>query len=439
MIVYRHGPTAFTVPELSDLFARSATWRMPRDTSDWRDLVANTPLCVSAWDGPHLVGFARLPTDFVRWANFGEVVVAPAHQRQGIGTELVRRLLDHPRVARVRTFWLGTEDAFAFYERLGFRRDGNGHGMLLVRRDRDVQLVDSKAQTLPSGGGTPETTAFVTSTGRRLVGTLRASGAGGVVVMAHGFTSDRWSKGRFPRMAAALARTGISSLAFDFGGYGESDDVVVTLDSQVEDLRAALAFVRERGLGPVAVLGHSLGSYVALLGYEPNVVAMVLTGAATGPMHYRWEEYFSAEQLRTLRETGHLVVSHREGPRRETVIAGQLLRDFQELDAAPLFSALRCPVLVVHGDGDEEERQLLQHTKAREPLLPSGSRVEVLPGTGHDLLGVYGRVIDLAVEWFVRRLGTAKASFTTGDAAAVGGMRCALEEPGDIVHVRADG
>ncbi len=141
MIEFSHEKEAISLGDLVRLFARGANWKMPLAQEDWRDLLRHSPLVVTAWKDQQLVGFARLLTDFVRWANLYDVVVDPAFQRQGIGSQLVQRLLDHPRVARVRTVWLGTAEGHAFYERFGFVRDGNGHGMLLVRRDRDDQLA----------------------------------------------------------------------------------------------------------------------------------------------------------------------------------------------------------------------------------------------------------------------------------------------------------
>ena len=100
---------------------------------------------------------------------------------------------------------------------------------------------------------------FRNSRGLQLVGDLVPAGASPVpgdptpagdralVVMAHGFASDRHSRGRFPRIAAALAGAGLASLAFDFAGCGESDDDVLTLDHQIDDLHAAIAHARSLG------------------------------------------------------------------------------------------------------------------------------------------------------------------------------------------------
>jgi ribosomal protein S18 acetylase RimI-like enzyme len=49
---------------------------------------------VAAFDGEALVGFARAISDGAFNAYVSTVAVAPAYQRQGIGRELVKRLIE---------------------------------------------------------------------------------------------------------------------------------------------------------------------------------------------------------------------------------------------------------------------------------------------------------------------------------------------------------
>jgi pimeloyl-ACP methyl ester carboxylesterase len=116
-------------------------------------------------------------------------------------------------------------------------------------------------------------------------------------------------------------------------------------------------------------------------------------------MHYRWEEYYSEPQLRAMKETGVLTERRESGERRRFEIEEQVLRDFAEFDQPAVLSAIRCPVLIVHGDADEEERQLLELSRRGLPYLPRESRLEVIPGADHSFLNHYDQVISLGVSW----------------------------------------
>jgi pimeloyl-ACP methyl ester carboxylesterase len=249
---------------------------------------------------------------------------------------------------------------------------------------------------------------FRNARGLRLVGDLTAvddRGSSGdlapvddpaIVVMAHGFASDRRSRGRFPRIAAALAEAGYASLAFDFTGCGESDDDVLTLEHQIDDLHAAIAYTRALGYGRLALHGHSLGGRVCLAAAPSQAAAIATTGAPTGPMRYEWHDFFSAEQRDELQRSGRVTMPQDEDRARSTVVAGAaLLQALVDGDYPALLRGLRCPVLLIDGDGDDEERQ-------------AGSRVALLPGSPHNLAGHLDEVIELLLGWFAEHLAPAR-------------------------------
>lgn len=98
---------------------QQAPWAKGRSLDDAKEMLRHTDLALCAWDGEQLVGFARVLTDFVYRATIWDVIVDQAYQKQGIGTELVQRILRHPRLKKVELVWLCTRQP-AFYERLGF-------------------------------------------------------------------------------------------------------------------------------------------------------------------------------------------------------------------------------------------------------------------------------------------------------------------------------
>lgn len=98
---------------------QQAPWAKGRTESEAKQMLANTDLVISAWDGDRLVGFGRVLTDFVYRASIWDVIVDKKYQGQGLGTAIIQRILNHPRLKKVELIWLCTRTP-GFYEKLGF-------------------------------------------------------------------------------------------------------------------------------------------------------------------------------------------------------------------------------------------------------------------------------------------------------------------------------
>ncbi|TKS58932.1 MAG: GNAT family N-acetyltransferase [Nitrospira sp.] len=96
-----------------------APWAKDRTLDDAKEMLRHTDVALCAWDDGQLVGFGRVLTDFVYRATIWDVIVDKAFQKQSIGTEIVQRILNHPRLKKVELFWLCTRRP-GFYEKLGF-------------------------------------------------------------------------------------------------------------------------------------------------------------------------------------------------------------------------------------------------------------------------------------------------------------------------------
>ena len=91
-----------------------------------RDGLAKAQLGATAWLGARdpngrLVATARANSDGSRHAYVADIAVASEYRGRGLGTALVRLLLDHPAVRGARSVRLATKDAQPFYERFGFQ------------------------------------------------------------------------------------------------------------------------------------------------------------------------------------------------------------------------------------------------------------------------------------------------------------------------------
>jgi GNAT superfamily N-acetyltransferase len=84
---------ALDFDQLARLFDDAGWGARTVDRARFEALIKGSRFVVSAWDGDVLVGFARAISDGVKNAYVTDVVVRVDHRRQGIGAELVRRLL----------------------------------------------------------------------------------------------------------------------------------------------------------------------------------------------------------------------------------------------------------------------------------------------------------------------------------------------------------
>lgn len=104
---------------LADLRASVGWNRMQRDLSDPR-LHNAFQLC--AFDGEQLVGYAAVVSNGVTDAYIQDVMVHPDWQRQGVGTQLMKRVL--ARLEQEGVYMVSVvygEAALApFYEKFGF-------------------------------------------------------------------------------------------------------------------------------------------------------------------------------------------------------------------------------------------------------------------------------------------------------------------------------
>lgn len=248
-----------------------------------------------------------------------------------------------------------------------------------------------------------ERITFKNSRSLSLVGNLYRADSNIIVIMAHGFTNDKSSQGRFDKIANALSNLNLDVLTFDFSGCGESDADILTAEKQVDDLNSAIALMKAQGYEKIALFGYSLGSLICLKCYQEGVDAMVLLGALTHSMKYDWNEELTPDQLSELERTGLMSIETEAGFCR---VGHQMLRDFEEINQEALLKKVTCPVLIIHGNNeeDQEEIQLLSNSRKGLHLLSDASDLVVIDGAKHDFKEDVDKVIELSTRWYLNHL-----------------------------------
>ena len=246
-----------------------------------------------------------------------------------------------------------------------------------------------------------ETIVFRNSRGDTLSGVLHHPPAGpnGAAILCHGMESDKKSE-KLIFLGRKLAEGGVLALRFDFAYVGESSGKFedITYSGEVEDLRAAYAFLQDRHAGKTAILGSSMGGTVALLfaAMEPGVAALVTVAAPVHPENFP-RRILTAAQLQNWRDQGFTIYNGRR-------LNLSLLEDLERLNVPQAARSVQCPVLILHGDADEIVP--VKESYELHDSLSGTRRLSILHGSDHRLSdpALMQRALEEALDWLVRHV-----------------------------------
>lgn len=175
-------------------------------------------------------------------------------------------------------------------------------------------------------------------------------GRGPTLVFLPGYKSDMQG-GKAQALAAWAAAQDLGMLRLDYSGCGESDGAFEdgTLDIWRDDVLAVLA---EAKIGPIILIGSSMGGWLMLLVAEAlgdQVAAMV--GIAAAPDFTDWD--FDAADRATIAANGHI-----ERPSDYGYDPMVITRDFWQSGQSNLRLTgqigIDCPVRLIHGQCDPD-------------------------------------------------------------------------------------
>jgi dipeptidyl aminopeptidase/acylaminoacyl peptidase len=175
--------------------------------------------------------------------------------------------------------WLGRIAAAATLGYLGYLTVEGSRRIVSPGR-RPFVPEEGEPATPADIGLAYEDVRFTTDDGVTLSGWLvpAARETRAAVVLMHGFSWHRlpWLAGFVPWLQQRY-----NVLQFDFRGHGGSDDALISLGTlEQRDVAAAVRFLEGRGLGPIALMGISMGGSVAIMAAPDLPVAAVIADAA---------------------------------------------------------------------------------------------------------------------------------------------------------------
>lgn len=250
---------------------------------------------------------------------------------------------------------------------------------------------------------TTETITFPGSAGAPLTGVLHhpTGDVAGSVLLAHCFTCSK-DLHTMTRLARALCEGGYVVLRFDFTGLGRSggEFSATTVSSNVRDLVRAATTLIERGYGPCAMVGHSLGGAATLLAASRvrTVRSIAVVGAPASPGHVR---RLLRDNEEAIRRQGQATVDIGGRP---FPISLEFLEDLDRHDEERVVADLGRPLLVVHAVDDAT----VEVAQGERIFAAAGQPKAFVPVLDADHLLTSPRaasqVAATLVEWFRRTL-----------------------------------
>ncbi len=89
------------------------------------ELCIKNSLCFGVYGDGRQMAFARVVTDYVRFAHVLDVFVLEQFRGRGLGKLLMGHILSHPALRTIMRFTLGTLDAHGLYAQFGFTAPAN--------------------------------------------------------------------------------------------------------------------------------------------------------------------------------------------------------------------------------------------------------------------------------------------------------------------------
>ena len=195
------------------------------------------------------------------------------------------------------------------------------------------------------------------------------------IILCHGLGADRSDMLNYIPL---LHRKGYNLLALDFRGHGANKYKYTSLGyNEVKDLLGAVEFAKANGAKSIGVLGRSMGGATALMGAglcaDINAVVSDSSFATLNSMIRHYARRFYHVPYFPLVPAAVFLAEIRSGFK------------YREVNPAVSISKVKTPVLIIHGEADENipvENAKLIYAAAAGPkkllLFPGARHVEAL-------------------------------------------------------------
>ena len=211
---------------------------------------------------------------------------------------------------------------------------------------------------------------------RGVNGILEHKGFDEIVIMIHGYSSSKETIS----LKRASEMLNVSSLRIDMDNKGEIGKL--TISDYVKKVEIAIEFVKKEGYKKIDLLGTSCGGVVCMAVALKNDINKMFLRAPVSDYVEQKELSFGKERMEEWKEKGFVERSRKNGEKYKMYY--DFYEDAKKYVMADKVKDIKCPVMIIHGDQDEE----VPISQSEKLKFPNG-KLHVIKGAGHDL-GVNG-------------------------------------------------
>ncbi|KAK4774955.1 hypothetical protein SAY86_009890 [Trapa natans] len=191
--------------------------------------------------------------------------------------------------------------------------------------------------------------------GEKLVGSLHETGSREIVILCHGFISNKEDT-TMVNLAVALEKEGITAFRFDFSGNGESEGSFEygNYSKEAEDLRTVVEHFNAANRVTTTVLGHSKGGDVVLLYASMyHDICSVVNLSGRYNLTRGIKEMLGEDFMEKINKDGFIEKMNKAGTMKYRVTKASMMdRLNTNMHEACLNIDKKCRVLTVHGSND---------------------------------------------------------------------------------------
>ena len=187
--------------------------------------------------------------------------------------------------------------------------------------------------------------------GDQLVGILNKKSSRNIVILCHGFTTDKNSS----KMVAIKNKLhDVSSFRFDFYAHGESEGNFenITVTEGVDDILCAIKYLKKLGYKNIGLIGSSFGGLCSIMAAsKTNELSYLGLISPVSDWEDAKRKSSGEKYLLDWQKKGYTLHTKADGKKIKLGIA--LFKDFRNNIAYTVAEKIKIPTLIIHGTADK--------------------------------------------------------------------------------------